>query len=204
MTFTHLTANQATSREFLDTRLAAYDDALNALVLGAFLPSRVLFLAPSWPVGSDPTVYFTTPQAAMLQAATLNPTQTNGVALVCFPGQYSGNVTALTNVWIFGVTQRGVMFTGNWSWLYGQGVNALAGRGHRGGQHRVRGLGRWTSLSVHGEQRHEHIHRIRWTQSDHGPGHHGRELRRRPTVWTRDPDDVLGDRPIPDDVPARH
>ena len=82
-----------------------------------FIPERTLFVAQSWPAGSDPTVFFTAIDAALAQAATLTPTATNQVLIEIFPGTYPQNLNLVS--W---VTLRGagafpnVIITGTVTW----------------------------------------------------------------------------------------
>ena len=68
-----------------------------------FKPARTLFVAQSWPAGSDPTVFFTTISAALLQAATLTPVNGNPVNILIFAGTYAENLVLVSNVNLAGL-----------------------------------------------------------------------------------------------------
>jgi hypothetical protein len=91
-----------------------------------FAPARTLFVAKSWTPGVDPTVYFTTISAALLQSATLNPTDTNRVTIQVWSGTFSESLTLVSNVDLAGITgQVGAWeLDGNITWLPSQGINA--------------------------------------------------------------------------------
>ena len=67
-----------------------------------FIPARTLFVAQSWPAGSDPAVFFTTIDVALAQAATLTPTQANPVAILVYPGTYPQNLNLVSWVSVTG------------------------------------------------------------------------------------------------------
>jgi hypothetical protein len=69
-----------------------------------FVPARTLFVSPTWSPGVDPTVYFTTIADALVQAATLAPTQTSPVAIHVYPGTYPENISLLPWVSITGTS----------------------------------------------------------------------------------------------------
>ena len=89
-----------------------------------FAPARTLFVAQSWPPGVDPTIYFTTISAALVQAATMTPTQANQVAILIFPGTYVENLTLVSNVSLIGTAFQNITIIGNITWTPGAGVNA--------------------------------------------------------------------------------
>jgi hypothetical protein len=84
-----------------------------------------LYVAPSWPTGVDPTIYFTTIQAAIDQAATLNPLTANHVNIEVAAGTYNENLTLVSNVNIMGepsaVNQSVSVLSV--TWLPAQGLN---------------------------------------------------------------------------------
>ena len=89
--------------------------------------ARTLFVAQSWPAGSDPTVFFTTISAALLQAATLTPTVSNQVNIVIFAGTYTENLTLVSNVNLMGMSSavlHSVSINGTTTWQPGVGINA--------------------------------------------------------------------------------
>ena len=83
-----------------------------------FKPERTLFVAQSWPVGSDPAVFFTAIDAALTQAAALTPTQANPVAILVYPGTYPQNLTLVPFVSIMGAGGAfpDVLITGTITW----------------------------------------------------------------------------------------
>jgi hypothetical protein len=85
-----------------------------------------LFVAQSWPIGADPTIFFTSIQAAINQGATMNPTMTNQVLVLIYPGSYTENLTLVSNVGLAAATPGGaiVQLNGNVIWQPGVGVNA--------------------------------------------------------------------------------
>lgn len=91
-----------------------------------FAPARTLFVAKSWPVGADPLVYFTAISPALLQAATLLPTDANKVLIQIFPGTYLEDLTLVSNVCLVGLggEEGTVQLDGNVTWLPSQGINA--------------------------------------------------------------------------------
>jgi hypothetical protein len=96
-----------------------------------FEPARTLFVAQSWPVGSDPAVYFTTIQAALNKAALnygtggLTPTAANPMCVIVSPGTYPGAVDLVSNVHLVGSSQqRAVVISGAVQWTPGIGINA--------------------------------------------------------------------------------
>jgi hypothetical protein len=99
--------------------------SLGPVAAAAFAPARTLFVAQSWPVGADPLVYFTSPQSALVQAATLLPTRADPVTLVYGPGEYPGPLTLVSNVHHHALGgRRSVRLTGAVTWTPGSGVNA--------------------------------------------------------------------------------
>lgn len=64
------------------------------------VPQRILFVGQSWPVGADPTRFFTSVQAAETRAATLTPTSTDPVLIMIAPGVYTGDVVLESNVYL--------------------------------------------------------------------------------------------------------
>jgi hypothetical protein len=90
-----------------------------------FAPGRVLWVAPSWPVGADPSIYFTTITAAITQAATMSPAFDNPVSIVIFPATYNESLTLVSNVNYVGLpaTFGTVFLNGNATWTPGFGVN---------------------------------------------------------------------------------
>jgi hypothetical protein len=88
-------------------------------------PGRVLWVAPSWPVGADPSIYFTTITAAITQAATMSPAFNNQVSIVIFPATYHENLTLVSNVNYVGLpsTFGTVFLNGNATWTPGYDVN---------------------------------------------------------------------------------
>lgn len=88
-------------------------------------PGFVLWVAPFWPAGTDEPIYFKSITDAINQAATMNPTSTNQVSIVIFPGTYTENLTLLSNVNYVGLpsTLATVMLDGNVTWKPGFGVN---------------------------------------------------------------------------------
>jgi hypothetical protein len=91
---------------------------------GSFAPDRALFVAQSWPVGVDPSIYFTTIAAALAQAATMTPTDADPILISIYPGIYSDALALVSNVHLFGFTKRCVQITGAVTWTPGTGVNA--------------------------------------------------------------------------------
>ncbi len=87
-------------------------------------PARTLFVALSWPAGVDPTVYFTTIAAALVQAATLSPTAASPVSIIIYPGTYSDPLTLVSNVSLTSTGRRTCIITGPITWTAGAGVNA--------------------------------------------------------------------------------
>jgi hypothetical protein len=92
-----------------------------------FAPGRALWVAPSWPVGADPSIYFTTISDAIAQAATMSPTFDNSISIVIFPGTYHENLTLVSNVNYVGLpaTFGTVFLNGNATWTPGVGVNLI-------------------------------------------------------------------------------
>jgi hypothetical protein len=90
-----------------------------------FAPGRVLWVAPSWPVGADPSIYFTTITSAIAQAATMSPTFDNPVSIVIFPATYTEDLTLVSNVNYVGLpsTFGTVFLNGNATWTPGYDVN---------------------------------------------------------------------------------
>lgn len=89
-----------------------------------FAPERTLFVAQSWPVGADPTRYFTTIAAALGAAPALAPSTANAVAIYVFPGTYADPLVLVSNVHLFGGTRHDVTVSGAVTWNPGAGVNA--------------------------------------------------------------------------------
>jgi hypothetical protein len=91
-----------------------------------FEPARTLFVAQSWPAGADPLVFFTSIQAAINQAATLNPVTANHVNVVVFAGTYNENLTLVSNVNVMGMASAINQSVNVLSatWLPAQGLNA--------------------------------------------------------------------------------
>jgi hypothetical protein len=82
-----------------------------------FIPERTLFVAQSWPAGSDPLVFFTTISAALVQAATLSPTAANPIEILVYPGTYSDALSLAGNVHLVGAgQQRSVIISGPVTW----------------------------------------------------------------------------------------
>ncbi len=71
---------------------------------GQFIPARTLFVSPDWPSGVDPLVYFTTIADALVQAATLAPTQASPVAIHVYPGTYPENISLIPWVSVTGTS----------------------------------------------------------------------------------------------------
>lgn len=90
-----------------------------------FAPGRSLFVATSWPLGADPDVYFTTIQDALVQAATMTPTDGNAVGIFVYPGTYAGDIALVSNAHMIAADVGGaVQVSGNVTWTPGLGVNA--------------------------------------------------------------------------------
>lgn len=88
-------------------------------------PWRVLWVG-AWPAGADPSIYFRSITDAITQAATMNPTSTNQVSIVIFPGIYTEDLTLLSNVNYVGLpaaTLATVMLNGSVTWTPGVGLN---------------------------------------------------------------------------------
>lgn len=100
---------------------------LDGITAGAgvsYRPGRTLFVAKSWPVGVDATVYFTTVSAALAQAASMTPLSTDPIAVVVYPGTYSESLTFVSNVNLLGLLDQTVFISGTHVWNAGAGVNA--------------------------------------------------------------------------------
>jgi hypothetical protein len=89
-----------------------------------FAPGRTVFVAKSWPAGSDPAVYFTSIQTAINQAATLLPTATNPIGIVIFSGQYNEVLTICSNAYLIALSPGSVTVVGNITWTPAVGINA--------------------------------------------------------------------------------
>lgn len=88
------------------------------------IPERTLFVSPSWDPAVDPAVYFTTISAALVQAATLTPTLSDGVAIIVYPGEYSEDIEVVSYVSISSSDYLSAAITGAVSYEPGVGVNA--------------------------------------------------------------------------------
>lgn len=94
----------------------------------ALLPERVLCVGQSWPAGADPARYFTTPQAAMAQAATMAPTSASPVLIWCAPGTYGGAPIAhVSDVYVAGLggDPSEVILSCGVAWTPGAGPNVV-------------------------------------------------------------------------------
>lgn len=79
-------------------------------------PARTLWVAQSWADNVDATKYFTTLAAALTQAATMTPLQTNPVLIMCYPIP-AENLTLISNVTIASAGPGGtVVQVGNCTW----------------------------------------------------------------------------------------
>jgi hypothetical protein len=88
-----------------------------------FEPARTLFVAESWPAGSDPAVYFTTITAALAQAATMSPSFVDAIGIYIYPGSYNeATLTLISNVSLIG-NSWAVKINANMVWNAGAGVN---------------------------------------------------------------------------------
>lgn len=94
----------------------------------AFEPARTLFVAKAWPLGSDLLVFFTSVNAAMLQAAALVPPPSAGdpVLIQIFPGPYpDGAITWRSGVHACsGIPSVPIEIAAPIVWNPGQGINA--------------------------------------------------------------------------------
>jgi hypothetical protein len=91
----------------------------------AFSPDRVLWVADAWPASANPLLYFTTPQAAMAQAAAIAPTPASPVLVLVAPGTYGGApIVHVSDVYGAGLgnDSAAVMIPGV-TWNPGAGVN---------------------------------------------------------------------------------
>ncbi len=89
-----------------------------------FLPGRTLFVAKSWGPGAEPTVFFTTISAALVQAATMTPTLANPVNIQIFSGTYTEDLILVSNVHLSGLPGLfNTRIDGNITWTPGAGVN---------------------------------------------------------------------------------
>lgn len=103
-------------------------NAIDALYgQAAFAPARTLYVATSFPAGSNPLVCFTSIQAAINQGATMTPVNANPVSVKIAPGTYTENVTCVSSVSLSALDDGGVstvFINGTVTWLPGQGANA--------------------------------------------------------------------------------
>lgn len=89
-----------------------------------FSPAQTLYVAKSWPAGLTGSPFFTTIGSALTAAAALTPSPTNQIQIVVYPGQYTENLTLVSNVFLAGAFQQGAAVNGNITWTAGSGVNA--------------------------------------------------------------------------------
>lgn len=88
------------------------------------IPERTLFVSPSWDPAVDPAVYFTTIADALVQAATLTPTASDGVAIIVYAGTYPEDLTLVSGVTIASADYLSSFISGAVTYEPGVGVNA--------------------------------------------------------------------------------
>jgi len=88
-------------------------------------PDRTLLVSPMWTTPINPARHFSSIAAAYNAAASMNPTVSNPIQILVYPGTYPEPVNIVSHVHLVGTgQQRAVNITGTVAWTPGAGVNA--------------------------------------------------------------------------------
>jgi len=115
----------ATSQDIIIAKINEIIGVESPSVDAMMIPAGTLFVSPSWPAEANPAVFFTTIAAALAQAALMNPSTTNKIAVLIFPGAYVvAGLALVSNVNLIGAERDACRISGTMTWNPGVGVNA--------------------------------------------------------------------------------